>query len=622
MVDAVTAPAKAVASSLGTAEQQAKTLTSAMASLEKQMTKASALGDTEKIAALNEKMGAFGGALQKLGPDAQDTTATLGDLKGMIADLPLGITAAVAALVAIGSALVAATIGGAKLALEMGELREKTLATFSALAGGAAAGASTLAMVDALRDKLGMTRAEMAPFANELLGMGYQGKALETQLTALASAKSIGGEGGVAEYTGVLKKLSSQATVSQKDLTSLYKTGVNSAEMAALMGVSTAKLAKDLKNGTVNAKAFGDALTKAVTAKGAKALEAQANSLTAQMALLKENLGQMFEGVDAGPFLSGLKDIFGLFSQNTASGQAMGVMIRGAFTAILKVAAKVLPYIKIGLELMVIAGLKAYIALKKFFGGEQGAMRLKVALGVLAVAVTSVLAPVLMLAGGLAAGMVIAGIVGAALVSLGADLLTFAGSAIQAGIDFVDGLVDSVTSSLPSMGQLGSSVLAFLISPLDGLMSLGASIASNFVIGLVNGVTGGATKIVNAAKEMGGAMLDGVKSVLGIHSPSLEMKRLGGHTATGFAQGVQGGMQHVDAASQSLSAAAMSGTASASSSTPSAAPAASSSGLNVTVMAGAIVINGAQGDATELTEQALTLAFERIALSQGLGGAA
>ena len=43
-------------------------------------------------------------------------------------------------------------------------------------------------------------------------------------------------------------------------------------------------------------------------------------------------------------------------------------------------------------------------------------------------------------------------------------------------------------------------------------------------------------------------------------------------------------------------------------------------GLTVQVMPGAIVIQGGSGDAaTTLTENALALIFERVALTQGLG---
>src|SRR5262249_52407041 len=148
-------------------------------------------------------------------------------------------------------------IESAKLAVEMSDLKAKMTATFSALGGGA----GTIAMLDKLTTKLGMTRAELAPLAEQLMGMGIQGAALEKQLTALASVKAIGIEGGQEEFLRILKKLEGQSKISSKELVNLYKTGVNVNEIAAQMGMSVKQLEAGLKNGTVSAKAFGSALT-------------------------------------------------------------------------------------------------------------------------------------------------------------------------------------------------------------------------------------------------------------------------------------------------------------------------------------------------------------------------
>ena len=67
LVDKITGPAKSVVGSFGSVAQQAKTLQTAMTSLEKQMTKASALGDTAKVEQLSQKYNQFGGALKELG---------------------------------------------------------------------------------------------------------------------------------------------------------------------------------------------------------------------------------------------------------------------------------------------------------------------------------------------------------------------------------------------------------------------------------------------------------------------------------------------------------------------------------------------------------------------------
>jgi hypothetical protein len=87
------------------------------------------------------------------------------------------------------------------------------------------------------------------------------------------------------------------------------------------------------------------------------------------------------------------------------------------------------------------------------------------------------------------------------------------------------------------------------------------------------------------------------------------MMKLGAFSAEGFAQGVEGGGARVASAGEGLAIQAA----------KTAAPtAASAGGLTVNVMAGAIQIAGGAGSALELTEEAVTLLFERIALEQGL----
>ncbi len=597
--DAVTGPANDMAASLGSVEDQSKTLESAMASLEKQMTKASALGDTAKVSELQGKYEAFGGALEKLGPQAEASGGgmdMLGEALEGVAD-PMVLAGAALALAA---GLAVLTIKGAELALEMGELREKTLATFSALGGGKAAGEATIKMLDDMRASTGMTRAELTPLATKLMAMGVQGAALESQLKALASVKAIGVDGGEEEYLNILKKISGQSKISSKDLANLAKTGVNVDEMAKQMGISVKALQAGLKNGSIDAKAFGTALQGAVTAKGADALATQAASLTNQLAIAKESFTQLFEGVDVKPFTDAIKPILAIFGQGTASGKAMKSGITGMFDAVFKIAAKVLPYVKHFLLDLVIAALKIYIAFKpviahfkSMFDTAKGGDFLTTMLDVVANTLVKV---------GQAAAWLIDGFL--TLVGWWGKLQDAAAGAGTAFRAWVSGVVADIT----------------------GLLGSGEKIASDFIDGMLGGIMKGVSKVVDAAKNLGSSALAGVKGILGIASPSKVMAKMGGHTAAGLADGMEAGTDAVASAGEGMGAAAAGGVGSVKAAAPGGGAAAGGGGGGgVTINVGGITITGAGGTAQqnlELMEQEFTLMIERVALSQGLGQAA
>jgi hypothetical protein len=146
-----------------------------------------------------------------------------------------------------------------------------------------------------------------------------------------------------------------------------------------------------------------------------------------------------------------------------------------------------------------------------------------------------------------------------------------------------------------------------------------AGLVKDFIDGLVNGITGGVSRVVDAAKNLGKSALDSVKSALGIHSPSTEMAMLGGHTATGFAQGIEGSS---DVAQASMSAMVAPPTPST---TAGAAAGASAGGKSVSVQveSGAVVVTvgggagGAAGASPQalqaLLQQALQDALEKLA---------
>lgn len=518
-----------------------------------------ALGD------LNGALDAVQGASAALGPAgavAGQAISAIGTAAKVTIGVVLGLTAAIAALV----------VEGAKLAIEAGEMRAKTLSALSALAGGPAAGAGMLAMIRKLRQDVPDSEQDLTRWAKSLLGAGVAAKDMDRYLRAVAGANAVV-EGGGEKLVSMLAGLTEQAEGVGKlkfAIKSLAGVGISEKEFINALGMTPQAFALAKKTGKIGGTQIAEAIVKAVQGKTAGALAEQANSLSAIWGRFKEGLMQLFEGVASTPgykaFVSGLKDLLGIFGATTASGKAMKAGITGAFGAIFGWASKVLPYVKIGIEKIIIAALKAYIALKpvvKEFIASGAATRVWNGL----VSVVHAF--------------------GVAIKIVGYAIL----------------------GTIRLMAGLSAAGKAF-----NEWVTAGPKAASALIDGLVSGISSGVARVVAAVKSLGTSVLGALTGILGIHSPSREFAKLGMMAGAGFSEGISASAKGVSASASKL------GTGAAAGAKPQ-APQGKVGGksLTVNVESGAIQINGAKGDASSLTEVAVAALFERIAITQGLG---
>jgi hypothetical protein len=535
--------------------------------------------------------GDFGEAFQSL----SESLAGTAKLLDMVVP---GLGEAVSALIEVGGLVGGIAIGivekGAELALEASEATEKMSAMFEALGGGKVAGDQVIDMLDNLSSQVGLTRTQLAPLAKEFMAMGVRDlPALQKQLTAAASAQALMGEEGGAAYVNLSKKIQNaieaggKLKLSSKALGSqLSAVGLDLDDVAAAMGTTGPKLAAALKSGTVDAQKFGDAMQKALIDKGAGPLAKMASSFDFLKASFMENISKLFEDVDVTPFTDALKNLVGIFSQNTASGKTLKTVITGFFNAVFKAAAFVIPYIKKAFYELIIAGLKIYIALKpitKWFE-ESGAK---------------------------------------------AKVLTVIQWMFKNVSKEIWGFGDMVARGIGLIVTLGKAA-GHAWDEIKEFVTGAATAAEDFISGLVNGIKSGTGLVIDAVRALGKGAVGALKGLLGISSPSKVMESLGDYSAQGFAAGVTGGTDEVTSSAQGLGKAVAQGAVqstpargfSAGSFAPMAATSAptsgsSSQGSQISVTA-EFNFNGAVEGAQELTEQAVSVIFERIALQQGL----
>jgi hypothetical protein len=501
--------------------------------------------------------------------------------------------AALAAAAALG-ALVVAGIG---FAISANEGQRAADGLFDALGQGAITGAEVGDIIDGLRAKTGIAADTLEQYAKAYVTMGITGKAaLEGLTLAAASAEALAKGGGKA-FTDLFQKVQLAADAGGKLKlpfkalgSTLAAVGLNVGDLAKEMQLTTAQLSDGLAAGTIDAKKFGDAMQLAVTKKGAGPLKNLANTAANLGATLKEYLGELFEdlGDSIGPFMDEVKSLFQIFDSKTnPSGEALKAGIGGFFKEVFAVLTKVVPMVKHFFLDLIIYGLQAYIALKPIAAAIQAFAESEEGIAAIEMLKT------MLMGAAIAAGVVVAAIAAV-------------GVTIAATVAIVVGTLAALGMALTlAWQQLTSWAIQAGVA------------ANNFVAGLVGGITAGAAQVVGAVKGLASQATAAFKGALGIASPSKVMMEMGGHMGTGVALGLDGTTGDVAASSTGVAVSAVD----AASTVPmgGAAGGGGGGGVNVTIEAGAIVIQGgASASVVELTEQAVAIIFERIASQQGL----
>ena len=108
------------------------------------------------------------------------------------------------------------------------------------------------------------------------------------------------------------------------------------------------------------------------------------------------------------------------------------------------------------------------------------------------------------------------------------------------------GLFDSISNGFSGFGitnfcnalEQAFASLESWINSLKGSENLGQDIIS----GLLNGLKAGVGAVVNIITQLGSAILNTIKGILGIHSPSTEFFEIGRNVIAGFINGLQNGL--------------------------------------------------------------------------------
>lgn len=471
----------------------------------------------------------------------------------------------------------------------MGKLGGSLGTATGALAGAAVGVAALAAAVVALGVAAATAVVKVAVWAVGLAD-ARRNAALATEALSKTHAS-------LANIGQVLPKVASGTTLAAADLQELSKqlaaAGVSAADMpAALRAVALAEdalgkggasqMIEDLKAGK---KTIAETAAEAESKFGGIVAK-KLLSLDAQAARLKKNFGETFGGLKIEGLLEALAKLVALFDQNTAMGKTLKAVFEGLFQPLIDATTKAIPVVEAFVLGIAIGGLKIAIAMKPavreikalFGAGEDDSLT-----GALDIA--------------LFLGKALAAAIGTVVVGIG----LFAGALAAPVVGFMR-LYGAGYVAWESVKAGAAAAVAYLES-----VSLG-DIASNMIQGLADGITGGASKVVEAMRSVVTSAIKTATTLLDSHSPSRVFEQLGKYTTEGFAQGVTSSAGEAQSAMQSMVA-------------PPAVAAGAAGGGGNTFQ---ITVNASGGDAEEIARAVRRVVLDILegnVIQLGAGGA-
>jgi tape measure domain-containing protein len=102
----------------------------------------------------------------------------------------------------------------------------------------------------------------------------------------------------------------------------------------------------------------------------------------------------------------------------------------------------------------------------------------------------------------------------------------------------IEGLINGINACVSWIRDTVNFIGGEMVGKFNQWLSSFVDIGKNMMDGIITGVTGMATKVGDAIKGVGSAGVDGLKNLLGIHSPSRVFGEIGKFSMIGFANGI------------------------------------------------------------------------------------
>ena len=610
MNDALSGPASRMESALASVEQQLKSTDRAMklasidkmgAGLEKgramlalQRDDLRAQVGAHRASAAAQVKAAEDAARAQQTRSAADASALQGQI-GLILKLATAAAYAAAAMVALTAAFTRAVV-------EAADFRAGTVGAIDALTKKAGEGEKAFDVAMKLSARFSMDPKQAAESMHELISKGFSTEKAEVLVTAMADLKLLSPKANIEALTLAIGQIQGKGKLQMEELQGqIAEAGLSTSlvidQLAKKYKKSADEVRKMISAGKVNAEDGIDAIIKAVEKMGGGKLgdaaeraarnsvgglvagiQASAGRLTLEMAkvlnasqsgaagaltggpgmvALKGALGNVLDTLnpdkspaakklvaEAGGFANDL--LTGLFGPLSGAGGASALQtilghvaatiafLRGAMNAVLPL----LTSFGQGLGEGFSEFYQAARSVMSIFGNLMGGGDWLKNFGMVARLAGRGLA---FLVGVLVVLVAVLGATVGAVASFFAAAMSLALAVVGSVSALIMGLVTWVLGGIDSL-------IGTITGALSSLYTSGLTAGMNLWQGLTDGILAGVTAVLDAGSQLATAAKTAVTSTLAISSPSQVMADLGGHTATGFAQGVDDGSGQVDTA--------------------------------------------------------------------------
>ena len=138
------------------------------------------------------------------------------------------------------------------------------------------------------------------------------------------------------------------------------------------------------------------------------------------------------------------------------------------------------------------------------------------------------------------------------LAKFAAALISHLPDLLKCGAALLTTLVDGILLGIANLGEAAIACVAKIVGVWDGSYTEWGNIGTNIVLGIKNGILGAWDSLVSGVKSKVQGMVDTVKGVLGIHSPSKVFDEIGVNTCLGLAQGLAKGTDKIKDAANTV----------------------------------------------------------------------
>jgi hypothetical protein len=345
--------------------------------------------------------------------------------------------------------------------------------------------------------------------------------------------------------------------------------------------------------------------------------------LSAQSQRAQDNIDKLFGGLNIEPVLRGLQTLVDLLDESGVAGSTIKALFTDVFQPLIDQAENAAYVVEafalgflIGLTKVQIAVKPVLRTIEQLFGFDDGTL-------------TDVLSSAKDVGEAFAYVVVgLAAVFGTLVAVIGTVIGVFA--ALFVGFEKLASLAISTGAAV---GQAFVGAINSAIAFLESIPGRASELGANIMQGLANGITGAAGSVVAAITGAVSGAINAAKSLLGIHSPSAVFADIGANTGAGMAMGVDSAAPDAQAAINTMVAPPVSPFAAVASPAgdsgggalpPNAATAAAtgggSSGPTITIT-GPISFSGVPDAPTGVRQFAemLTRALEGQALATGAG---